>query len=74
MDYLYNKIVEIDENVFNLENEIREIFIKDENLIPFLVTGRLLKLYNFKYGIVIAYKMKNIEYSEKAKKKIILRI
>ena len=70
LDFLYNKIVEIEDNIFNLENEIRDIFIKDENLIPFLVTGRLLKLYNFQYGIVIAYKMKNIEYSEKAKKKI----
>ena len=69
-DEYVKKFIDVQNLIDNLNKEIRDIFIKDENLIPFLVTGRLLKLYNFNYGIVIAYKMKNVEYSEKAKKKI----
>jgi ATP-dependent RNA helicase DOB1 len=69
-DEYVKKFIDVQNLIDNLNKDIRDIFIKDENLIPFLVTGRLLKLYNFNYGIVIAYKMKNVEYSEKAKKKI----
>ena len=63
------KILDIKFQIENLEECNRLIIIKPENIIPYLIAGRLIKLQKFGFGIVISYSKKNINVILKDKKK-----
>ena len=63
------KILDIKFQIENLEECNRLIITKPENIIPYLVAGRLIKLQKFGFGIVISYSKKNINVILKDKKK-----
>ncbi len=42
---------------------------QSENLVPFLVPGRMLKIKDFGWGIIVNFTKKNVELSFKNKKK-----
>ena len=70
---LINKLIDVQKQIEIFEEQARKIIIQPEYVRPFLIPGRMIKLDDFGFGVVIKCKTQNIEITKKKKKEELLK-
>ena len=70
---LINKLIDVQKQIEIFEEQARKIIIQPEYVRPFLIPGRMIKLDDFGFGVVIKCKSQNIEITKKKKKEELLK-
>jgi ATP-dependent RNA helicase DOB1 len=67
IENLIKEKLEVQERIHVCNNEISKIIIQPENIVPYLAPGRLVKVKNWGWGVMVNFMQKEVEFTGKNK-------
>lgn len=62
---MISKLLDVKKQIAQFEEEAKQIIIQPKYVVPYLCPGRMIKLDGFGYGVVVNFKLQNIEITNK---------